>query len=144
MPLRLVPPGPTDSSSTNPSDAAVLPPAPSTSEDPNSPAQPPAGSVSHNGSAREPRKYRSSLNDAERRRLLAALHNLHGRLGSWKGVADLVGVPMPTVYGGSRGKGTASLAILVARASGVSVEQLLNGPIMSADRCAACGQQKPM
>jgi hypothetical protein len=76
-------------------------------------------------------------------RLRAALRNLRKAYGSWACLAEVMGMSLWSIQGIARGRdnGSPSTAQRAAKAAGITVEQLLGGPV-SADRCPTCGARR--
>jgi hypothetical protein len=85
----------------------------------------------------------SVFTDDEQRRARQALRNLHDAFGTWSCLADAMGMPKESLMNAARGVYALSAAIVLRamRASGLTLEEFLGGPI-PADRCRACGQIK--
>lgn len=85
---------------------------------------------------------RLSLTSAERARLRAAVRNLARAHGSYAQLAEVVGAPIHSLHHvGSTGKVSYGYALLIARALGMSVDQLI-GPLSSTETCPTCGARK--
>ncbi|XXT22383.1 transcriptional regulator [Sorangium sp. So ce429] len=82
-----------------------------------------------------------SLTPTQRKRLRAALRNLHAAYGSWSCLAEVMGMSVWSLRGIVKGRdnGSPATAQRAARAAGVTVEQLLGG-LTAADRCPTCGR----
>jgi hypothetical protein len=78
-------------------------------------------------------------------RLRSAVRNLYVQFGSSWGclaaVLDVSGAGLQDIARG-RNRGSAAVALRVARVSGVSVEALLSG-LADAGKCSTCGQKMP-
>lgn len=78
-------------------------------------------------------------------RLRSAVRNLYVQFGSsWSclaAVLDVSGGGLQDIARG-RNRGSASVALRVARVSGISVEALLSG-LVDAGKCSTCGQKMP-
>lgn len=85
---------------------------------------------------------RLCITSAERARLRAAVRNLAKAFGSYECLAAVVGVPKHSLHhAGSTGKVSHSFAVAIARAVGMTVDQLI-GPLASVDVCPTCGARK--
>lgn len=84
------------------------------------------------------------LTDAQQVRLRVAVKNLRRAYGSLTAVAETTGLPVHVLYmiNNSR-RCTMSVAARIAMALQVPIEQLLEGGLVSADRCRHCGQPIP-
>jgi hypothetical protein len=86
-----------------------------------------------------------NLSPTERRHLAAALHNLRRAFGTWACLADAMGVREDLLIKAASPQsprpGSPALALLVARAAGMSVEAVLSGTLSAAGRCATCGHR---
>jgi hypothetical protein len=69
---------------------------------------------------------------------------MYGKYG-WLRLSEATGIPWETLRGVARGVdfGSGALAKKIARTYGVPFEWLLNGDVISADRCPRCGQFWP-
>ncbi len=78
-------------------------------------------------------------------RLRSAIRNLYKQFGSsWSclaAVLDVSGSALKHIAGG-RHRGSAAVALRVARMAGISVEALLSG-LADAGKCSTCGQKMP-
>ncbi|MGD0529766.1 MAG: helix-turn-helix transcriptional regulator [Polyangiaceae bacterium] len=83
----------------------------------------------------------STLTDAQQVRLRVAVKNLRHAYGSLKAAAEITGLPVHVLYmiNNSR-RCTLSVAARLAMALHVPIELLLEGGVLSADRCPHCGQ----
>lgn len=92
---------------------------------------------------RKRRKYERTrlLTSDEEKRFRAALTNLKGAFGSWPCLAQAMGVQVTALYDAAAGRNSVSGCLIVraSKASGLSVGELLGGPV-TADRCRACGR----
>lgn len=69
-----------------------------------------------------------------------ALKNLHDAFGSWPCLAKAMNVPVDAIMLALRHKRvTPAMLFAASKASGLSIAELLGGPV-PADRCRACGQ----
>ncbi|MBK9263655.1 MAG: transcriptional regulator [Polyangiaceae bacterium] len=92
--------------------------------------------------ARRRKNPRLSLTSAERTRLRAAVRNLARAFGSYECLAVVVGVPKHSLHHvGSTSKVSYAFAVAIARAVGMTVDQLI-GPLASVDVCPTCGARK--
>lgn len=80
-----------------------------------------------------------SLTPDESRSLRACIRNTGRAFGSLGCLAAAIGVPKGTLARAKRHG--AALALLVARAAGMTVEAVLGGKLSDAGRCAACGSR---
>lgn len=78
-----------------------------------------------------------SLTPDEVRHLRATIHNVGRAYGSIACLADAMRVPVDTLYKHKRH--SAAMALLVARAAGMSVEAVIGGKLSPAGQCSACG-----
>ena len=76
----------------------------------------------------------------ERTRIKAALTNLRRAYGGWDVLAAVMRVGVKTIEGARAGKSYA-VAVLAARAAGVTVEEILSPGVRDA-RCCALGGRK--
>lgn len=83
-----------------------------------------------------------SLTHDERQRLAAALRGLRARMGTWQRVAAAMGVAARSIAGVACGmhRGTAAMVLLTARVGGTTVERILSGELIAADKCPHCGR----
>ena len=92
---------------------------------------------------RVPKGQRSqalSLTRDESARLRAALKNLRRAYGGWDVLAAVTGIRANTLENiayGTKG-GSAAVALRVARAAAMPVEQLLSGGVVEARACPLC------
>jgi hypothetical protein len=77
----------------------------------------------------------------EQARLRAALRNARPKFGSWRGLADALGVSDATVELAARRAVSGELAVRLARALGVPVESLYRAPTDAAT-CPHCGARR--
>ena len=83
-----------------------------------------------------------SLTDEEAQHFRAALRNTARAYGGFPVLAEVIGVPVATLYqtvNKKRRRPSGILAIRLAKAAGMSVEAILTGKLTPAGRCAACG-----
>lgn len=77
----------------------------------------------------------------EQQRIKAALEYLRVAYGGYDVLANVVGVPV-TMLQQAKCRGVSyALAILLARAAGVSVEQILRPGVQEAGKCPVCGRK---
>ncbi len=85
------------------------------------------------------------LTPEESGRLRSAIRNLYKQFGSsWSclaAVLDVSGSALKCIASG-RHRGSAGVALRVARVAGISVEALLSG-LADAGKCSTCGQKMP-
>jgi transcriptional regulator with XRE-family HTH domain len=90
---------------------------------------------------RSPR--RGCLTDLEHLHLARTIRHLsRTRFGSMEQLAAAADVSVSTLKGAAltrRGWGSAGLALRIARAAGVSVEDVLSGTLVPVPHCPACG-----
>ena len=81
-----------------------------------------------------------TLTEVETMRLRAALRNLKGLFGSWPCLAAVMATSETNIRAVVAGRkpGSHRLAMLAAKAAGLTVERLL-GALASADVCPTCG-----
>jgi hypothetical protein len=81
------------------------------------------------------------LTREERSHLRAALQNLRRSFGTWRCLADAMGVREGTLThaGGASSKAGPALALRAAKVAGASVESILTGSITLAGACPTCG-----
>jgi hypothetical protein len=93
-------------------------------------------------SARPTRHHAAALTPTheERQRIYAAARNLARAYGGYDVLATVVGVPVGTLYHVRRDASYA-MAVVIARAARVPVEQLLSGQPHVAGSCALCGRK---
>ncbi len=85
------------------------------------------------------------LTPEETGRLRSAIRNLFKQFGgSWSCIAAVLDVSSAGLQDIARGRnrGSAAVAIRVARVAGISVEALLSG-LADAGKCSTCGQKMP-
>ena len=78
-------------------------------------------------------------------RLRSAVRNLYKQFGSsWSCIAAVLDVSAGGLQDIARGRnrGSANVALRVARVAGISVEALLSG-LVDAGKCSHCGQKMP-
>lgn len=80
-----------------------------------------------------------SLTADESRALRVTIRNVGRAYGSLPCLAAAIGVPVGTLYHAGRRRSSAALALLVARAAGMSVEAVIGGKLSAAGRCESCG-----
>jgi hypothetical protein len=96
---------------------------------------------------RPPKGRRSpgfSLTTDERRHLAAALQNLRRAYGTWACLVEVTGVGIQALMRAAREKnpiGSPALALLAARAGGMSVEAVISGTLSAVGKCEACGSR---
>lgn len=76
----------------------------------------------------------------ERQRIRAAIRNLARAYGGLDVLAAVTGVARKTLVGAGQ-QTSYAVAVLVARAAGVPVEQILSGRPVVAGACAVCGRK---
>ena len=85
---------------------------------------------------------RLRLTSAERARLRAAVRNLAQAHGSYARLAEVVGASIHSLHHvGSTSKVSYGYALLIARALGMSIDQLI-GPLSSTAVCPTCGARR--
>jgi len=92
---------------------------------------------------RRPKAVRGpELSAEESARVKAALAFLRAREGTWRAVAEAMGLKLRTVrYAAERRTGvSAGIALRAARAAGVPVEDVLSGAFPKAGTCPHCGR----
>lgn len=85
------------------------------------------------------------LTPEETGRLRSAVRNLYKQFGSsWSCIAAVLDVSAAGLQeiASGRNRGSAAVAIRVARVAGISVEALLSG-LADAGKCSTCGQKMP-
>ena len=84
------------------------------------------------------------LTDVEAMRLRAALRNLKALHGGWKPLAEVMRVKPTLLHhiNGGRKHPSPAVALLAARAARSTVERILEGGVVAADRCPHCGAPK--
>jgi hypothetical protein len=90
-----------------------------------------------------PKKPRGpDLSQEERQHVKVALAFMLKRIGTWKAVADAMGLKKATVRlaASKRGGVTAGVALRAARAAGVPVEDILSGAFPKPGMCPHCGR----
>jgi hypothetical protein len=90
-----------------------------------------------------PKKPRGpDLSSDELEHAKVALAFMLKRFGTWRAVADAMGLKKATVMlaASKRGRVTAGVALRAARAAGVSVEDLLSGAFPKPGVCPHCGR----
>ncbi|MCC6556541.1 MAG: transcriptional regulator [Polyangiaceae bacterium] len=82
-----------------------------------------------------------SLTDTEGMHLRAALRGLRAIHGGWKPLAAAMGLSLSALQkiGGGQRNGSPAVVLLAARVARTTVDRLLAGGPMSADRCPTCG-----
>ena len=85
-----------------------------------------------------------SLTPEEVRHLRAAIKNTARALGGMPVLAEVTGLAPKSLAQAAynkRERPSAALALLVARAAGMSVEAVIGGQLTAAGRCQACGSR---
>jgi hypothetical protein len=82
-----------------------------------------------------------SLTVEETRHFRVSLRNVARAYGGFPVLAQVVGVPVETLYKALRRRPSGALALRVAKAAGMHVETLLFGELSSAGRCSSCGSR---
>jgi hypothetical protein len=81
------------------------------------------------------------LTKEQRGRLSAALNGLHARYGTWRAVANAIGLSESAVtkvrYGSC---GSMAMVVRAAELLRIPVERLLDGELADASKCPYCGQ----
>lgn len=79
----------------------------------------------------------------EKTRMRQAFRNLRDAFGTWACMARAMDVPDVTLRRAANARRPISAALIIraSKASGLSIAELLGGPI-PAERCRACGQIK--
>jgi DNA-binding phage protein len=95
---------------------------------------------------RLPKKRRSPalcLSPEEAQHLRAAIRNVARAYGGMAVLAAVIGAPVATLNNSlnKRRRPSATMALRVAKAAGMSVEAILSGQLAAAGRCAACGSR---
>lgn len=84
-----------------------------------------------------------SLTPDESRHLRASIQNAARAYGGVDCLAAAMGVPRGTLYQANRQtnrrRASVALALLVARAAGMSLEAVISGKLSPAGQCKACG-----
>lgn len=106
----------------------------------------PAGQGTDPPAIRKKKRHKiPPLTPEESGRLRSAIRNLYKQFGSsWSCIAAVLNVSGAGLQDIARGRtrGSAAVALRVARVSGISVEALLSG-LADAGKCSACGQKMP-
>lgn len=86
---------------------------------------------------------RDLLSEEDQRHARQALRNLRDAFGSLSCLADASGVSHSILWSAACGRVPVTVTLLyaVAKASGLTIDDLLSAPV-PADRCKACGQVK--
>ena len=96
------------------------------------------------GRVRRRRPSVSRFSSAQRARIRATLRNLRAAYGSWSCLAEVTGFSWSTLSSAASDprKATLSLVYGVARAAGMTVDQVLAPGLVSvADVCPTCGRK---
>ncbi len=105
----------------------------------------PAGQGPGMSKVRRPRPFPSlRLSDEEVRHVRAAVRNTARAYGGIAVLAEVMGVPVDTLYGvlsKAKHRASGTFAIRLARAAGLSLEAILTGAISAAGRCDTCGHR---
>ncbi len=107
---------------------------------------PPTGQGTDPPAIRKKKRHKiPPLTPEESGRLRSAVRNLYKQFGSsWSCIAAVLDVSSAGLQDIARGRnrGSAAVAIRVARVAGISVEALLSG-LADASKCSTCGQKMP-
>lgn len=81
------------------------------------------------------------LTDTEQQRVRAALRSLRASFGSWRSLAEALGVALGSLQHVMYGMRpvSAALALRVAKAAGKPLDEIIGEP-SAADRCPRCGR----
>jgi DNA-binding phage protein len=95
---------------------------------------------------RLPKKRRSAalcLTPEEAQHLRVAIRNVARAYGGMAVLAEVIGAPVATLHNSlnKRRRPSATMALRVAKAAGMSVESVLSGQLSAAGRCQACGSR---
>jgi len=82
-----------------------------------------------------------SLTTEETRHFRAALRNVARAYGGFPVLADVVGVPVKSLYQALLRHPSPGLALRVARAAGMSLEAVIGPTLNEAGRCLSCGSR---
>jgi hypothetical protein len=88
-----------------------------------------------------PQQSRPRLTEAEGTRLRVVIKNLHRAYGTWKCLAEVMGLVPKALQAIAAGRfrGSYATAVFAARAAGLPVEEVLSGGIALAKNCPLCG-----
>jgi hypothetical protein len=76
-------------------------------------------------------------------RLGIALKNLHRLYGTWRALADEMGMSTPSLHRAVAGRNASfGMAVRAAELARVPVERLLSGSVADADTCPECGRKR--
>ncbi|MDI1481460.1 transcriptional regulator [Polyangium sp. y55x31] len=101
---------------------------------------------SHEGQERirlPKRTRKAHFPPAEQSRIRAALRNLRRAFGSWSCLGAVTGYASETLVGAAcqPNRATPTLVYRVARAVGLTVDELLRPGLRDADACPTCGRK---
>lgn len=85
-------------------------------------------------------RSRFNATPEEQKRIRAAIQNIARAFGGKDVLASIMGISEKSLYGRKRDR-SYSFALLLARAAGIPVEQLLSGQPHVAGSCALCGRK---
>lgn len=97
-------------------------------------------------SARKIKKSASLFPTAEEAdRIRATIRTLRVAFGGWDVLAEVTGVKQTTLemIAHRRSPGSYGVAIALARAAGIPVEQILRPGVQEAGKCPVCGRKGP-
>ena len=77
----------------------------------------------------------------EQQRIRAALRHLRIAYGGYDVLAAVIGVPSNSLANNNHRNASYALAVLLARAAGVTVEQILRPGVQEAGKCPVCGRK---
>lgn len=87
-------------------------------------------------------KWPAQLTTEEQANVLAALHFLHGKIGSWARVAKIVKNKRSSLRrarAGQRIRGMRGLAMRIAKIVGMDADAVLEGRFLPNGTCPKCG-----
>jgi hypothetical protein len=84
-----------------------------------------------------------SLTAEETRHFRVSLRNLARAYGSWRCLAEVIGVPVGSLLQAvkPRRRPSGVLVLRAAQAAGMHVETMLSGTLSAAGRCQGCGSR---
>ncbi len=77
----------------------------------------------------------------EQQRIRAALRYLRIAYGGYDVLAEVMGVPAHSLANNNHRNASYALAVLLARAAGVTVEQILRPGVAEIAKCPVCGRK---
>jgi hypothetical protein len=100
--------------------------------------------VTNDPPTKRPQRKGLVFTPEQRARLASVLRNLWRRYGTYKKVAEAMGMSIAALHLTLSGRGgSMMMAVRAAHLAGIPVDTIIYGTVLATDRCAHCGQKLP-